>query len=355
MAALWTNLHGGFLALVAVLGLAGVGEFLEGRFGEAGPAAFGRSRRYVLLAGACMAASLLNPFGYHLHEHIVAYLRSDWIIDTIDEFRSPNFRGEVMRQYEVLLFGGIALSGYLVAKRRFVEPLLILFWAQASLTSVRHVPLFALVAVPVLCEALTQLWTWASAPASRRSIVGILRDVGRDLALSPRALSIWPFLFVAGLAASGGDRWPRDFPEQVFPVGLVERHAAVLAPDGSSGRRLFAPDGWGGYLIYRFHPRLRVFTDGRSDFYGRELGLEYVRMLNGRHDWESLMDRYGFDLALVPVKVPLAELLKRHPGWTVVEDDGKAILFEKVAASLMDSGISAERQSRSHFAVGKQG
>ena len=33
--------------------------------------------------------------------------------------------------------------------------------------------------------------------------------------------------------------------------------------------------------------------------------------------------RNGFDLVLSPVDWPLASLLKRHPGWRLVEDDGQ--------------------------------
>ena len=70
--AVWTNLHGGFVALIATIGLLVAGSvaeaFLVGR--ERG-ARLGAARRYAVLGAGCVAASLLNPYGYHLQVHLV--------------------------------------------------------------------------------------------------------------------------------------------------------------------------------------------------------------------------------------------------------------------------------------------
>jgi hypothetical protein len=75
-----------------------------------------------------------------------------------------------------------------------------------------------------------------------------------------------------------------------------------------------------------------VFFDGRSDFYGPEIGQQYMRMAGGHYEWEQLIERYGFDYVLSPVDWALGSLLKRDSRWRIVEDDGKAILFERVKA-----------------------
>ena len=50
--------------------------------------------------------------------------------------------------------------------------------------------------------------------------------------------------------------------------------AAALATLRNSDR-IFTSDTWGGYLIYRRYPA-KVFTDGRSDFYGPAFEKEYA-------------------------------------------------------------------------------
>jgi hypothetical protein len=89
--------------------------------------------------------------------------------------------------------------------------------------------------------------------------------------------------------------------------------------------------------------------DGRSDFFGGDLGKQYVDLASGRHDWEQILDQYRIDMALVPVEWPLAELLKRNAAWKIIKDDKMAILFERrtpvLTPVLMKPAISAEGSS----------
>ena len=82
--------------------------------------------------------------------------------------------------------------------------------------------------------------------------------------------------------------------------------------------------------------------DGRSDFFGAGLGKEYLHLATARYDWESVLDRYRIDIALVPVEWPLAEVLKMSPKWNLIKDDSLAILFEHRTPVLMKNEESAE-------------
>jgi hypothetical protein len=103
----------------------------------------------------------------------------------------------------------------------------------------------------------------------------------------------------------------------------------VLA--GSPGRpaRILTSDQWGDYLIYRQYPDQRVFIDGRSDFYGPEVGRKYLDLLNAAPNWEDIVEQYHFDLALLPLDWPLGRVMMRHPGWQVRYQDRQAILLER--------------------------
>jgi len=85
-------------------------------------------------------------------------------------------------------------------------------------------------------------------------------------------------------------------------------------------------DQWADYLIY-LHPEQKVFFDGRSDFYGPEVGDQFLRVLQGLPGWEKVIEKYRFNLALIPVDTAAAQLLKQSPRWQVVADDGKHILL----------------------------
>jgi hypothetical protein len=344
MTALWTNLHGGFLAWLACLALVVAGcawkaalepHDMPNRFRAAG--------RYAALAGACALATLANPYGWRLHQHIVLYLRSDWIRQVVDEFQSPRFRSESMLQFEILLFAGLALLPVLYPRRLYAEMLLIVFWAHSALVSARHVPLYAILAAPICAAEASRLWSACSARFGRRSLGGTLRDCLRDFSAAPQRSSLWVPVLLVGLAGLPWD-WPRDFPRNKFPVDAVNQNGGLIAPQSGEPPRILTSDQWGDYLIYRLYPNERVFVDGRSDFYGPAVGQQYLDLLNAAHNWEGIVERNRFDLALLPFEWPLAQLLMRDPRWQVRYLDRQAILLERHGETRLNQKTnSAER------------
>lgn len=326
LAALWVNLHGGFLALPVCLGALLAGTALEQRLARPrGERSWGRVWRYSGLLGATSLATLLNPYGIRLHAHILEYLRSDWIREAVDEFQSPRFRSEAMMQFEALLFAGLLVAGILLARRQFSDALLVLVWAHAALASVRHVPVYVVAATPIWAGHAGRWWQQWAARRPKGSLARILLGIECDAAPGFRRTSLWVALAAAALAVGlVPSNWPRDFPEEKFPVRLIERHGEILR-----GTRGFTSDQWADYLIYRFYPRQKVFIDGRSDFYGAELGRLYLKLSHAQADWAEAVRRYGFQWVLAPAEWPLATQLGRDPAWRLVEGDPRAVLFER--------------------------
>ena len=329
IAAIWTNLHGGYMALIACLGLLVVATALECApdwLGGRTPAALPTLYRYGWLTAGCGAATFINPFGYRLHLHIANYLQSDFIHEVVQEFQSPSFRGESMRQFELFLFLGLVAVGVALLRpvgargRDFAAMLWVTYWAHQSLTSVRHATIYVLVAAPFVATVFSDwLAVWV-ARQPRKSVAAILTKLGHDLAPKFRHVSVWAVLFLAVLPFVDTTRmkWPVDFPKEKFPLALLHRHRQLLLE-----RRVLTTDQWGDYLIYQSYPQQRVFIDGRSDFYGAKLGREYMRLFGGDLDWETILNQYRFDVVLAPREWPLVALLKLHPGWQLIGEDRK--------------------------------
>jgi hypothetical protein len=323
----WTNLHGGFLALIVVLGLATLGSAIEAWFGSAGTT-IRDAVRYAKLTLACSAASLVNPYGWNLHRHVAEYLRSDWIRNVVQEFQSPTFRAENMLQFEALLLIGVIVAGAQFRRWKIVEGLWIVVWAHMALGSVRHAPVFIAVTAPIIASQLSDWWNMCTRKVRKSSLPGILNAMAADALKGFRRTSAWPAAVVAVLILMGPPltptqtiKWPQDFPEFVFPVKIVHAHSDLILRS-----RVLTTDQWADYLIY-VNPAQKVFIDGRSDFYGPEVGNDYLRLTNGVWEWRQLLDKYRFNLALVPVESALAQILKLAPEWRVLEDDGKRILL----------------------------
>jgi hypothetical protein len=123
------------------------------------------------------------------------------------------------------------------------------------------------------------------------------------------------WLALPGVAARAG------FPPDQFPTA-----AAAALEKLPEGIRLLAPDKYGGYVIYRFQGKRKVFCDGRSDFYGAGFMEQYIRLMQVRPGWRAQLDRIGFTHALLPNDYSLLEALEGL-GWKRLYRDGVATLL----------------------------
>ncbi len=326
LSALWANLHAGFLALFACLALVSAGEAAEAFLvSRSAVIAWMCMRRHVLLAALCGLASLANPYGIALWRHAGQYLASGWIRAAVNEFQSPQFRSESALHFEVLLFAGLIAAASLLRRRKIGDALLVMAWAHAALVSVRHAPIFAIVVSPILATEATAWWNAWAGRKPARSIAGILDRWAGDMSDGFRRVSVWPAVVMLALAIPGAPgNWPCQFPAEKFPVRLIERHSGKLA-----GARVFTSDQWSDYLLYRFYPKQRVFIDGRSDFYGPELGKRYLGTAYGQPGWRGTLDGCAVRFVLAPQDWPLCGLLRQVRGWRLLEEDARAALFER--------------------------
>lgn len=342
---LWTNLHGGFAILFVVLGLYVLGALVEGRRGWL------RAGRYGLLFSACAAATLANPYGWGLHRHLVEYLRSDWIRNVVQEFQAPTFRSENQLQFEILLLAGILAAGARLRRVSLTQPLLVVGFAHLALTSARHIPLFAIVAAPLIAGEGTRLWAGLVDRSQPRSVVRILGAVAAGASANFRRWSLLSPLAVLAIATVPGITvWPTGFPQQVFPVGMVTANSQRIA-----GSRVLTTDQWADYLLFRFWPSTKVFVDGRTDFYGPRVGGEYLDLWHGHGRWRALLDQYGFQTALIPPDWPLCALLRQDPSWREIRADKQAVLFARVSGAPPQALAGGAEAASSTGASGRSG
>lgn len=320
MAVCWANLHAGFTAWLGTLGLLVLVSAAQ-RNGAA-------TRRYGLLAVLSGLATLANPYGWQLHRHVFGYLASPWIAQHVEEFQSPRIGSENMWVFAVLLLTGVAVTARAWRRSQWFEGGLVLWWGFAALVSARHVPLFAIVAAPVIASYGAQRWKrWAERSAGR-SAARLLWESSRELGLRSGFTCWMPILGALAVAAvlpSGLS----DFPRRFFPVEAVSRNEVRLT--SSAATRILTSDQWADYLIYRLYPRTRVFFDGRSDFYGESVGNDYQELLTAGRRAGEVIERYGFTAALLPLDWPLGQILERDPRWRVAYRDSQAVLLERTS------------------------
>jgi hypothetical protein len=337
---IWTNLHGAFVIGVVLLLIYSLGNFLSAvvRPEQPGKAqAMRLARHFLAIALLCLLASCVNPYGLKVHQHIFhSYLQSNTLVDRVTEFTSPNFHSFVVKFFEAILLASLVIAAASYRKLSFIEIGLLVFWSHLALFSVRHVPLYAIMVVPILVRHLTEYLGDVQQDARFHPRVrGILEGFNRYsknlLNFENRFTSlVYPaiaLLFMTGVCLNGGKFLGQTLTDARFDGKQFPVKAADFVEKAGLNGNLFTTDYWGGYLIYRFHPRHKVFFDGRSDMYGEEFVKEYERVTNLDYRWREVLDKYKVAWILLPVDYGLCSALKERQDWRIVYDDHQAIIF----------------------------
>ena len=337
---LWVNLHGGFVVGLILLLIYAFGNFLTS-LTSANQQIAEKSRRlaryFALMAVICLIFTIANPYGLNVYKHIFdSYLRSQYIVDRISEFGSPDFHTSVVKFFELLVVFGIVILGISYRRLNIIECGLILFWTHMALFSARHIPLYTLMIVPTLtrhlsnyCTSLVdepkvQNWVAKLAGNFNRYSGNLLKFENQFKGQLYPALAS---LILIGVCLNHGNLAGKKLLNAGFDTKQFPVKATQFIEDDMPAGNIFTTDYWGGYLIYRFHPKIKVFFDGRSDMYGRELLKEYESLTNLEYSWKEVLSKYQVRWILLPVNFGLATALKELSDWQVVYDDHQAIIF----------------------------
>jgi hypothetical protein len=358
----WTNLHGGFFVGIFLL-LA----FATGRFLNAGLAVDSKNRSrhakmaliYLCVATACAVASLVNPYSYHLHQHIASYLADKPQLESVSEFQTLSFHSPPAIFFEVLLALAAPAAVKQARSGRIGEALLIGAWAHMALMASRNIPLFLLISGPSVAKVLDEFLRSARTQAKSNNTLlqrtlNVFGEISDEIALADRPWRVHVFSILAVLmltvSVSMHQSAPKLRPEydpSRYPAGAIAFFRST-----ASERHIFCDDEWGDYLAYRLYPSVRVFIDGRSDFYGAQFGQEYQDIIGVKYDWETKLDRYQVDTLLLPAGSALAGAVKESSRWTATYDDGMAILFERVVPTTRISAMRGKRRTAGLLPVG---
>jgi hypothetical protein len=347
---LWVNLHGGWLFGMALLGiytLAALVESLRVKDAFAAIRAAHRTRAMAWAWVASAVATLANPYGWRLHAHIYRYLGDRYLMNRIDEFRSPDFHGWAERCFAAILM--LVLIAFASHRRgngklRLSRVLVVLLAAYAGFYSSRNLPvssmLLVLVAGPLLWENFTALankpgaWRWMRKRTARISEFSD-RMGAQEMQLRGH---LWPVVSVAfafAICLQGGWLGSRHLIHAQFDPKKVPVEAVSFLQKESPAKQpsmepVFSTDAWGGYLIYRMYPERKVVVDDRHDLYGSGRIRQYLILTQAAPGWQNVLQEWKIRTALLPTGSTLANLLRELPqDWRVAYEDKVAVVFER--------------------------
>jgi len=316
---IWANTHGAFISGFVILACFLAGWFYEYYFTHDKPSPK-ILKNLLLISGISFAVTLINPVGLDLWSTSVGYIQNDYLVSHTQEYFSPNFHLSGTLPFLVLISFSIFILSMGLKKLSFAEGLLVAGWTAMALYSARNIPIYAIVAAPILGDYLS------NSPARIPAFAKIDSNI-RNIETQLRGF-LWPFaatVFVVIIFTQGrvldAAKLENNYSSNIFPVEAVN-----WLEDNPQTGNMFNYFTWGGYLLYRLWPSQPVFIDGQTDFYGEELTREYASSISGDPLWSEVFRKYQIRWAIIPKDVPLLSKLV-SAGWDILYEDETAILL----------------------------
>jgi hypothetical protein len=332
--ALWVNLHGGFAIGFMLLFITLAGQALSlllARLGWAqapGPGVVsGRGLlSLAVVTLACLLVVPLNPYGAGLYLYPLRTVSIGVLQDFIQEWQPPNFHLASMQLFIGLCLAVLAALGLSRRRVDITDFALLAAFTWLSLLAARNIPIFALLAPPIIMRHAAS--GIAELRLSQPRLAALL-DPHSRAGNMPRLN--WALLGLAVLAGllKAADAASTASNERAL-AGSVPLAAAEWLDRNAPPGPMFNAYNWGGYLAWRLNPAYPVFVDGRTDLYDDALLREYLDTAHGRPGYAATLDRRGANLVFVEARSMLDERLRYEPAWELIYADELAVIYQRV-------------------------
>lgn len=327
--ALWTNMSGTYLIGPALVLAMGIQVFFSKSKKSKGPYS---PTAYLGLAGACLLATLINPYGLNLHRHTLALWNEPalgyvgvWISQYAAHFRNNIPSLLLVITLIVCAIGLITYRSNLPTMLTIVVGILVFM----SVRSLRYLDMLAVLAFPFICltmQATLNTLTSLVLPQKR------LMPAASAYAYVSLAILI-SILSIRAITSNG--YYSRVGSSSRFGLGIelsdvpVEA-AGVMATPGFSKRILNMPSD-GGYLSWAL-PQHKVFIDERAVQYGANTYSQVSAALMGDDDaWTAIVEAYEMDAIIVSCSNNgggiIFQNINSKTDWSLVFFDGISAIF----------------------------
>lgn len=333
---LWSNLHGSFALGIISFGLVVLARAIRKKSLE--PVDF-------LILTLSVLGTLINPYGAGVWREAWSSGADPQLRFIISEWKPIFFA------FDPSIFVLITLSCVLLFRYRskffLEEKYLFIFYLLQAVSSVRHIPLWVILALPM----------------TTRSIFLFYKEISKDKIAVVRFKKANQFAWIGSLVLLSFSAFftIKDsiyLSENVFYPKRAVSYLKENLPQGE----VFSEYGWGGYLIWKL-PQKRVFIDGRMPSWRTQMNLplesnsamdDYKKILEGDLPFRQAVDRWRIEVVLWPkpkkesywdyLDKKLYNLMAKfgkkrrdfdflakleEDGWMKVYDDGIAVIYRR--------------------------
>jgi tetratricopeptide (TPR) repeat protein len=354
---IWSNLQGlsalGPAVVLCYGGGSALAAFSRSRLGvhfrPEAESERGESRRALVLGATllgCVAASFVTPYGlaavelpFRLLARLAPEASNVFSANVVENAPPLSLEREGSGEFwHLRIFLALALFAFAARPRRLVlsHCLLLTVFGALALIASRNVLLLYWVMTPFVVEQLM--------PKLRR-LSAALPARGRVFA---RASSAVAFIGLVGLVGTAAAEEPSLGAPAPFRVPA--RSAEILART-TGDATVFAADHYGGYLIWKLHPRYRPYIDTRLILRTAEEYSEFLAVIDHPERFDAFERRHGFGYVVLPTAYPdrylgLIAHLYASDRFRLVHTDGSEVLFARRGSNAEPSiDLASPRQT----------
>jgi hypothetical protein len=322
---LWTNLHGGFVAGLGLIGIYIAGEFLNKK----------NPLIYIAIFLLSLSMTLINPYGINFIEYMftAATMPRPYIIEWKPLNLFENFWSHL--GFKLLLI--IIFFGWLhklISKIKSIdwtELFLLLITLYLSLKHQRHVVFFAIAA-----SIFGYQYFYNASIFCTNFVKKVLQKIlsYKYLRLLSFAFQsfIYTFIITFGIYIILLNPMIIKIKPADYPANAVE----FIKINKLNGN-LLVPFNWGSYALWKLYPQCRVSIDSRyEETYSDSFYKEMMDFNFSNSGWDNVLKKYHADIILIPGDSKIYKKIYVLKNW-------KLIYYDKYSAVFINKTTSNKR------------
>ena len=315
---IWSNIHGGCLSGLGLIGIYFVGEFLNKK----------PVKQYIYTGIASTLIMLINPYGFE-------YVKFVFFAGTMDrtfitEWTSPfhKYYLDDYLKYKFYLIFAIATELIYLIKNKInyekmdkTKLLIILAMIYLSITHLRHIPFFILTVGTLIYDDFYSLFN-KGIEILRKKLNINTEETVKSIVLAKEVI-VYLLLIIMSLPPILDKNKEIRITETRYPRYAIE----FIRVNNLTGN-LFINFDWGSYAAYKLFPHNKIAMDGRyEEVYNPELLIDFKNFHMVINDWYKVIRDNKTDILVIEKKYPVYNKILQLAEWKLVFENNFSGVF----------------------------
>lgn len=305
----WSNIHGGCISGIGLIGIYCIGEFLNKK----------TIKKYIFTLIGCIVALFINPYGFEYVKFLfyAAAMPRNYITEWASPFH-PRYLHSYMRAKFYLLFMLLTQIIYIIKNKINYEKLdktkilIIIAMAYLALTHVRHQPFFIFTAGTLLYDEFYSLFNSFMKFVQKKLKIENENTI-KSIVLF-KQICIYFFIIILAIPPLINPNKEIRITETKYP-----RYAIEFIKINNLKGNLFINFDWGSYAAYKLYPDNLIVMDGRyEEVYDPKLLIDIKNFHLLKEDWYKIIRDYKTDVIILEKEYPAYNKMLENIDWSLV-------------------------------------